>query len=71
MKLSTKSYLSVLFMMAAVLSAAGVLCGKKQNVARWLKISAKWCCFGLAGPVESSCENVMTMTFWHFCVLPD
>jgi hypothetical protein len=25
----------------AVLSAAGVLCGKKQNVAKWLKISAK------------------------------
>jgi hypothetical protein len=38
-------------MTAAVLSAAGVLCGKKQNVAKWLKISAKWCCFGLAGLV--------------------
>jgi hypothetical protein len=50
-------------MTAAVLSAAGVLCSKKQNVAKWLKISAKWCCFGLAGLVESSCENVMTMAF--------
>jgi hypothetical protein len=59
-------------MTAAVLSAAGVFCVKnKQNVAKWRKISAKWCCFGLAGVVESSCENVMTTAFWHFCVLPD
>ena len=28
-------YLGVIFMTAAVLLAAGVLCGKKQNVARW------------------------------------
>ena len=55
-------------MTAAVLSAAGVLCGKKQKVAKWLKISAKWCSFGLAEVVKSSRENVMT---WHFCVLPD
>jgi hypothetical protein len=43
-----------------------VLCGKKQMVAKWLKISAKWCSFGLAGLVKLS-----RMTFWHFCVLPD
>jgi hypothetical protein len=37
-------------MTVAVLSAAGVFCVKnKQNVAKWRKISAKWCCFGLAG----------------------
>jgi hypothetical protein len=43
-----------------VLSAAGVLCGKKLKVAKWLRISAKWCSFGLAELVESSRENVMT-----------
>jgi hypothetical protein len=48
-------------MTAAVLSAAGVLCGKKQNVAKWLKISAKWCSFGLAGLVKLSCENVFAL----------
>ena len=53
-------------MTAAVLSAAGVHCGKKQNVAKWWKVSAKWCSFGLAGLVESSCENVMTFVFLAF-----
>jgi hypothetical protein len=55
-------------MTAAVLPAAGVLCGKKQNVAKWLKISAKWlkisakwCSFGLAGLVKLSCENVFAL----------
>lgn len=30
-------------------------------VAKWLKISAKWCSFGLAGLVKLSCENVFAL----------
>jgi hypothetical protein len=54
-------------MTAAVLSAAGVLCGKKQNVAKWLKISAKWCCFGLAGLVKSSCLKRYYNGIFAYC----